>query len=577
MSHYCFTNPIFARFFKVVTFLIVTFMFLFQNESQALESNNLIVGSEEEFPPFSIGYSDDTADGFTVELWKAVAAKANLSFRLRVKPFNELISDIKTGDVEVLINLAQSDERREFVDFTVPHVTVSGGIFVSSSDNSIKNENDLRGKKVIVLDADLAHDYALNQPWAKNLKLVESALEGFKLLETGKYDAIVINKLVGEKVLKQLHVKNIKLLDTSVGYQQKFSFAVQKGNSELLAKINEGLALVKESGEYDEIYDKWFGIYHLEQPLFGNAATFFLVIFFLTLIFSVFIYFRSAFDKKVSSFKIKESNKNYQNILNAASHYAIIVTNLEGVITTFNLGAEVLLGHKSNNVAGNLNIINFHDKCELELRQSKQSQYLKKSLSEFEALVFTSLSEGSETFECNYISLENEKIFVSINVSPMRNSDEMLIGYLFIAEDIREKKKLESMQLQFLDKLIVSEATKSAILEHCPDAIMIMNQHGNFLEFNPAAEYMFGYLRSEVIGKKVSSLIISSRHREMHEEGMKAYLKTGKSKILGRKVKLSALHRDQSEFMIEITFVPYEMESEQFFLAYASDLSNTEV
>lgn len=536
--------------------------------------NQLVVGSEEEYPPFSIGYTDANADGFTVDLWKAVAAKAKLKYVIHVKPFKSLLSDIKSGEVDVLINLAQSEERRKFVDFTVPHVTVSGGIFLRKTSDSIYSEDDLVAKEVIVLSGDLAHDYALTKPWGKKLILVDSASDGFNLLSSGKHDALVISKLAGEKVLKQLKIRNVQLIEAGVGFQQKFSFAVKEGDSDLLAKINEGLALVKESGEYDAIYDKWFAIYNLEPPTFSNAFYFSSLFAFFSLVAAGYHFYRRTFENKRTLSLVRETNKNFENLLSAASQYSIIATDTQGKITTFNTGAQSLLGYNSFDLIDKENITTLHDRSELELKRSNNSEYSKRFLTDFQALTFKTLLEGFEKFECTYFSKEQKKINVLLNVSPMRNSEDILIGYLFIAQDITEQKKLEGAQFQYLDRLRQSEAQKSAILECAPYAIMIMNKDGDFVEFNPAAENIFDYKRSEVIGKKVANLIIPNKYRHQHGIGMKAYIESGKSSILGRKVELPAIRRDGSEFQMEIIVIPFDLDDEQYFLSYGRELSS---
>jgi PAS domain S-box-containing protein len=556
--------------------ILMTLCLALPHAVQAEVSSNkvLVVGSEEEYPPFSIGYTDQTADGFTVELWKAVAAKSQLAYVIHVKPFKSLLMDIKSGHVDVLINLAQSDERKQFVDFTVPHVTVSGGIFIRKSSNEIRSERDLNGKEIIVINGDLAQNYAFTQPWGAHLRLVDSASEAFNLLASGKHDAIVISKLAGEKTIKQLQIDNVKLVDANVGFQQKFSFAVAKGNSDLLAKINEGLALVKESGEYDAIYNKWFAIYHLDPPLFGNAFYISIVFMVLAILVAIYLFYVRATERRQSLDLIREANKNFESVLSAASQFSIIATDLQGLITTFNSGAHALLGHTAEEVVGKALIIKLHNRAELELRRSKQSEYFRRSLSEFDALVFKSLMGEYDKFECEYVSINGNRVPVIVNVSPVKNSDDTVIGFLFIAQDITDRKKLESAQIQYLDKLRQSEAHKSAILECAPDAIMIMNQDGHFVEFNPAAEKMFDYQRAEVIGRKVADMIMHPGDRARHEEGMKAYIKSGKSTILGRRVTLTGMRRGGGELRLEMIVVPFDLDDDHHFLAYARDVTN---
>ncbi len=233
-----------------------------------IQKSTLIVGSEQDFPPFATGLTDETAGGFTVELWKAVAAEADLNYSIRVRPFHELLQDFKAGKIDVLINLAVSEQRHEFADFTVPHVVVHGAIFVRKGEPSIRSENDFAGKSIIVLSADLAHDYALSKGWKKQLVLVNTAEAGLRLLASGRHDAMLLSKLTGMQTIQATGLNNIEALKTKAGFSQKFSFAVQKGQADLLHKINEGLAVTKANGVYSTIYEKWFGIYDVKEITF---------------------------------------------------------------------------------------------------------------------------------------------------------------------------------------------------------------------------------------------------------------------------------------------------------------------
>jgi two-component sensor histidine kinase/ABC-type amino acid transport substrate-binding protein len=217
----------------------------------------VVVGSELDFPPFALS-NGGTGDGFTVELWRAVAKEAALDSVLRIAPFHEILQDFKNRKINVLINLAESATRREFADFSVPHVTMRGAIFVRKGDGRIRTESDLAGKALIVLNADLAQDYARARGWTQ-LVPVSTAADGLKMLASGRHDAMLLGKLVGLNTLRELQIKNVRPVGGPLGFSQRFAFAVHKGDATLLAKINDALASVRASGQYDDIYEKWFG------------------------------------------------------------------------------------------------------------------------------------------------------------------------------------------------------------------------------------------------------------------------------------------------------------------------------
>jgi diguanylate cyclase (GGDEF)-like protein/PAS domain S-box-containing protein len=257
----------------------------------------LIVGSEQDFPPLALGKNDATADGFTVELWRAVAEEAHLNSIIRVLPWNQVEAGFQAEEIDVLINLATSNERRQFADFSVPHVVLNGAVFVRDDDQSIHSEMDLNNKQIILVNSDLAPEFLQEKGWDKQLINVDTAEDGLKLLASGQYDAMLLSKLIGKLTLKKSNINNIKMLPIDIGLTQKFSFAVHKGDSELLAKINEGLAIIKANGTYDKLHEKWFGIYE-EKELLPLVLKYLVPIVSLFLLIQLVIFYRRHVERK---------------------------------------------------------------------------------------------------------------------------------------------------------------------------------------------------------------------------------------------------------------------------------------
>jgi polar amino acid transport system substrate-binding protein len=180
----------------------------------------------------------------------------------------QILQEFKEGKIDVLINIAQSEERHRYTDFSVPHVIDNGAIFVLKDESRIHSEADFAGKSIIVFKSDLAHEYAISRGWQKQLTVVDTPEKGLLLLASGQHDAMLLSKLAGVQALRELHIENIQVLDAKAGYSQKLSFGVHSGDTELLARLNDGLAITKSDGDYDAIYDRWFGIYEDKRPTF---------------------------------------------------------------------------------------------------------------------------------------------------------------------------------------------------------------------------------------------------------------------------------------------------------------------
>lgn len=117
-----------------------------------------------------------------------------------------------------------------------------------------------------------------------------------------------------------------------------------------------------------------------------------------------------------------------------------------------------------------------------------------------------------------------------------------------------------------------SERRKAAILAGALDAIVTIDFEGRILEFNPAAEGMFGRFERDVRGREMADLIMPERFREGHRDGMARYLVTGEGSILNRRLELTALRSDGSEFPVELTITQISGEGPPIFCGFVRDI-----
>jgi PAS domain S-box-containing protein len=118
-----------------------------------------------------------------------------------------------------------------------------------------------------------------------------------------------------------------------------------------------------------------------------------------------------------------------------------------------------------------------------------------------------------------------------------------------------------------------SETRKSAILEAAFDAIIIMDEQGKILEFNIAAEGMFGYLRDEVLGRDLAELIFPPATREKYHQELAQFLATGHSSILNSRIEVDVQCANGAEFPIELAISTFEMAGQPVFTAYLRNIT----
>lgn len=120
----------------------------------------------------------------------------------------------------------------------------------------------------------------------------------------------------------------------------------------------------------------------------------------------------------------------------------------------------------------------------------------------------------------------------------------------------------------------VSSEWLYALVESALDGVITMDDKGRIIDFNPAAEKIFGYRSDRVIGRLVSDMIIPKALRKAHERGLARFLNTGEEKMIGRRVEVSAMRADQSVFPAEMWVISVNPERSPVFIAYIRDISS---
>ncbi len=126
---------------------------------------------------------------------------------------------------------------------------------------------------------------------------------------------------------------------------------------------------------------------------------------------------------------------------------------------------------------------------------------------------------------------------------------------------------------RFHRALLEDEARKGAVLQAALDGIISMDHEGRVLEFNAAAERMFGYSAAEVVGREMAEMIIPPAYRERHRRGLAHYLATGHGPVMGKRVEMTALRSDGMEFPVELAITRINTDSPPVFTGFIRDIS----
>ena len=142
-----------------------------------------------------------------------------------------------------------------------------------------------------------------------------------------------------------------------------------------------------------------------------------------------------------------------------------------------------------------------------------------------------------------------------------------------LKKELAERRLVEEKLGQEERELKRSEVRKAAIVDAALDCIVTIDHEGCITEFNPAAERTFGYRRDQVLGKHLADVIVPSALREKHRQGFARYVALGEARMLGKRIEMTAVRADGSEFPVELAISRIPLEGPPSFTGYLRDIT----
>ncbi|AKS47159.1 PAS/PAC sensor hybrid histidine kinase [Octadecabacter temperatus] len=248
-----------------------------------------------------------------------------------------------------------------------------------------------------------------------------------------------------------------------------------------------------------------------------------------------------------------------------------------------------------------LDIVN-SGRAALLIGENAELSSLIRALGQFEAQAI-SISDSSTPLTNDHIS----ELLVSVTDLRPNVRKIALLGLSLSAEKSQQRRALFAEQLKrtgsiaivllvlmgallmLLDRMFRQAAVNDAALQSSAkllsstvtaslDGIVTANSEGEIIDFNLSAEKVFGWSRSEMIGKTMEETFIPHHMRDAHHNGMRRYLETGKPRVVDAgRVELSALRKSGEEFPVELNITATEDEDGTKFIAYIRDISERKI
>jgi polar amino acid transport system substrate-binding protein len=221
-----------------------------------------VVGTDAAYAPFESQNEKGEIVGFDIEVVQAVAKKAGIEVKFVNTPWEGIFNALSQGDRDLVVSAVTiTAERKQTMDFSDPYFDAQQLIAVKESSKVAKFA-DLKKLKVGV-QTGTTGDEAVTKLLGKAstaIKRFESTPLALKELEAGGVDAVVADNGVVINYVANNPGGKFKSIADKEFVPEQYGLALKKGNSELQAKLNKGLADIKADGTYDQIFSKYFGV-----------------------------------------------------------------------------------------------------------------------------------------------------------------------------------------------------------------------------------------------------------------------------------------------------------------------------
>lgn len=319
------------------------------------QRQRLIIGGDDSFPPYE--YLDERGfpTGFVTELTRAIAQEVGLDIEIRLGPWSQVLRQLELGEIDAIQGMFYSPERDQLFDFGPSHL-LSHYVSVTRRNNRAPPESfeELDGLRIIAQRDDVIVEELHARELTAQLTLVDTLEEALQQLVEGKQDCALGARI---PILWLMQKNGWDGLQTSRNsfLERGYAYSVRNGQQALLAKLNEGLELIKVNGEYRRIHDKWMTPYREPPQALWVALRYSAIVLApLLLVLLVVVIWTWALRRQVAVQlrQIRENQARLQAITRTALD-AIVMTDPRGQIVFCNPAAAQLFGYSPQELLEN--------------------------------------------------------------------------------------------------------------------------------------------------------------------------------------------------------------------------------
>lgn len=240
--------------------LISFFIFIAYHTQSECDENILVVGTSADYQPYAfIDTKTDEVVGFDIDVASEIATRMGKQVAIKDTPFNMLIFDLFSGDVDIIAaGLTPTARKAKKVNFTQVYFDKDPLIALTKPGvMNITSVQDLIGKKVVVNTGYTADMYLTEQELDCEIVRLKSPAESLMALQSGSVDVFVSARSSLNPFLEQKNNADQFAMFLLPDTGDDYAIAIKKGNDKLLTSVNNAINMMRKDGTLDKLKKKW--------------------------------------------------------------------------------------------------------------------------------------------------------------------------------------------------------------------------------------------------------------------------------------------------------------------------------
>jgi len=423
----------------IITYILLTLPSFSNGQAKSnntLPEKSINYGIDKSYEPYEYLNNEGEFQGFNIDIIRAIGTELNWNVKIYADRWSIIRNRLEVENELDIAAYFKTSDREKKILFSKPFSLVYYSIFTRSDKNPVEDLFSLSGKKVAIQEASIIEEYfdQIGFLDLKELKTYASESDAIDAVVKGEADCAITSFMTTNYKMESENITNVQSSSDPV-FITEYCFVANKNDSLLLDSLNWGLRLIKASGEYDRIYQKWLSPnvswWEKNKELVNIIS---LVILVLILLAMLYIYSLQKLIQKKSILIEKEieirnkaeleliESENLRKKIEDFTSVMLIETDLENHIVRASSLFYSIIGFKEEEILG----VNIHQLMSIE--SSKKDKEIKNLILNKEVVFL----DAEYEFKTNTSTTS----FFASSTSLQYDKNKRIVGYKQFMQDI---------------------------------------------------------------------------------------------------------------------------------------------